>query len=125
VYAPPLGKGKPYRHRHLLQQDRDHHGGASGIGRAGVAELVRRGAHVWLADINGHEAESVAEAMSGSGSACGWRWTWRSAPAVEALVGLVFKKHGRLDLMFKQRRNRCSWQHPPICRSTTGTRSLM
>jgi NAD(P)-dependent dehydrogenase (short-subunit alcohol dehydrogenase family) len=75
-------------------------GGASGIGRAVGAELVRHGVHVWLADINGDEAEYAAQAMDGAGTARGLTVDVTDASSVEALVGLVFEKHGRLDLMF-------------------------
>jgi NAD(P)-dependent dehydrogenase (short-subunit alcohol dehydrogenase family) len=75
-------------------------GGASGIGRAVGEALVRSGAHVWLADINGAAAEQAARGASGSGRARGLALDVTDAAAVEGVVDAVFAEHGRLDYLF-------------------------
>jgi NAD(P)-dependent dehydrogenase (short-subunit alcohol dehydrogenase family) len=72
-------------------------GGASGIGRALGEELVRSGARVVLADINGDGAEQAARAMSAAGAAT---VDVTDASAVERLVNDTAERHGRLDYMF-------------------------
>jgi NAD(P)-dependent dehydrogenase (short-subunit alcohol dehydrogenase family) len=63
--SSPIPPPAPFRldHRHALVT-----GGASGIGEATVRELVRAGAHVWIADINLVSAKKLA-AETGSASA--------------------------------------------------------
>lgn len=90
-------------------------GGASGIGRAIAAELVRRGATVVIADINAEAAELAAKRLnagtkqgdagvprepsrSGAASAVGLDVT--DAGAVLAAYQAVAAEHGRLDLVF-------------------------
>ena len=75
-------------------------GGASGIGRAIGQQLVRRGAQVWLADIDGEAARKAAGEMGGPGAALGVAVDVRDAQAVHALVASVFDASGRLDFMF-------------------------
>lgn len=75
-------------------------GGGSGIGRALGEALVRRGAHVWLTDINGAAAEQAAAHASGSGSARGMALDVTDAEAVQQVVDAVFAEHGRLDYLF-------------------------
>src|SRR5438552_680116 len=72
-------------------------GGASGIGRAVGAQLVRHGARVVLADINGDSARATAEAF-GAASAATVDVT--DAAAVEQLVTNTVAAHGRLDYLF-------------------------
>jgi 2-keto-3-deoxy-L-fuconate dehydrogenase len=57
---PDWLSAQPYRldGRHALVT-----GGASGIGEATVKELARAGAFVWIADINGSAAESLATSV--------------------------------------------------------------
>ena len=57
---PDWLSAQPYRldGRHALVT-----GGASGIGEATVKELARAGAFVWIADINGSAAESLAASV--------------------------------------------------------------
>ncbi|MEI6372524.1 MAG: SDR family oxidoreductase [Actinomycetes bacterium] len=74
-------------------------GGASGIGRALSAEMVRRGDTVIVADIDGEGAHRAALTMSGSGSARAAVLDVRDADAVLALVTSVHDEFGRLDVM--------------------------
>ncbi|MGY1706798.1 SDR family NAD(P)-dependent oxidoreductase [Geodermatophilus sp. SYSU D00697] len=76
-------------------------GGASGIGRALGAALVRRGDDVVLADVDGAAAAEVAGQLTaaGPGTATGAEVDVREAAAVAALVDGTVDRHGRLDLM--------------------------
>ncbi|MBN1947418.1 MAG: SDR family oxidoreductase [Bradymonadales bacterium] len=76
-------------------------GGASGIGRALVEELVRRQAVVLVADINLAAAQDLARrltAAGGNASAVGLDVSDRLA--VERVVQEAVSTHGRLDFMF-------------------------
>lgn len=76
-------------------------GGASGIGRAVGAEMVRRGARVVLADIDGDRAkQAAAEMASSDGDADSARLDVTDAAATRDLVREVAASHGRLDYMF-------------------------
>ncbi|MGY1731082.1 SDR family NAD(P)-dependent oxidoreductase [Geodermatophilus sp. SYSU D01045] len=77
-------------------------GGASGIGRALGAALVRRGDRVVLADVEGAAATEAAERLAalGPGTASAAAVDVRDADAVGALVTDTAGRHGRLDLMF-------------------------
>jgi NAD(P)-dependent dehydrogenase (short-subunit alcohol dehydrogenase family) len=75
-------------------------GGASGIGRAIGAELVRRGGRVVLADIDGERAAEAAALMQPAGAARGARTDVTDAGAVAELVEETAREHGRLDLLF-------------------------
>jgi NAD(P)-dependent dehydrogenase (short-subunit alcohol dehydrogenase family) len=77
-------------------------GGASGIGRALGAALVRRGDQVVLADVEGEAASEVARQLTamGPGAASAAPVDVRDAAAVAALVTDTAGRHGRLDLMF-------------------------
>lgn len=75
-------------------------GGASGIGRAIGAELVRRGAAVVLADIDGEGAAEAAASMQPAGAARGKRTDVTDSGAVAELVNETAREHGRLDLLF-------------------------
>jgi NAD(P)-dependent dehydrogenase (short-subunit alcohol dehydrogenase family) len=77
-------------------------GGASGIGRALGAALVRRGDRVVLADVDGAAAAEVAEQLdaAGPGGATAATVDVREADAVAALVSGTAERHGRLDLLF-------------------------
>jgi NAD(P)-dependent dehydrogenase (short-subunit alcohol dehydrogenase family) len=76
-------------------------GGASGIGRALGAALVRRGDQVVLADVDGDAATAVAERLTseGPGTASALPVDVRDAAAVAAVVAETVQRHGRLDLM--------------------------
>lgn len=77
-------------------------GGASGIGAALGSALVRRGAHVVLADVDGdavaHNAKVFNEA--GPGTAESAVVDVRDAHGVADLVHETHRSRGRLDLMF-------------------------
>lgn len=77
-------------------------GGASGIGAALGSALVRRGAHVVLADVDGdavaHNAKVFNEA--GPGTAESAVVDVRDAHGVAHLVHETHRSRGRLDLMF-------------------------
>jgi NAD(P)-dependent dehydrogenase (short-subunit alcohol dehydrogenase family) len=77
-------------------------GGASGIGRALGAALVRRGDRVVLADVDGEAAAAVAEQLTaaGPGVATAAAVDVREADAVASLVSGTAERHGRLDLLF-------------------------
>lgn len=67
-------------------------GGASGIGEATVKELVRSGAHVWIADINLPAAQALAAA---TGSATAVQLDVTSPQSIAAAVSQLT----RLDLL--------------------------
>ncbi len=75
-------------------------GGASGIGRALGAGLVRRGVEVVLADIDGPGAKESASSMTGPGTARGVELDVRDADAVDELVAEVHEDRDGLDLLF-------------------------
>ena len=76
-------------------------GGASGIGLALSAALVRRGDQVVLADIDGDAVTAVAERLNSQrpGTASAVRMDVRDSAAVAAVVTETVQRHGRLDLM--------------------------
>lgn len=72
-------------------------GAASGIGRALSAELRRRGARVWMTDVDGARLEKAADELGAE--------QWRlldvtDAEAFEALAGEVREQSGRVDYLF-------------------------
>ncbi len=76
-------------------------GGASGIGRALGEELARRGAEVFLADLQGELAEEVAAGIrreGGKASAC--MLDVSDYAALDALMHEAYERTGRLDFMF-------------------------
>jgi NAD(P)-dependent dehydrogenase (short-subunit alcohol dehydrogenase family) len=77
-------------------------GGASGIGRALGAALVRRGDEVVLADVDGAAAGEVAEQLTavGPGKASAATVDVREAAAVAELVTDTVDGRGQVDLMF-------------------------
>ncbi len=72
-------------------------GGASGIGRAIAAELVARGSHVVVADLDGEAARTTAAALGPQASAA--TVDVADADAVRLLVEETVARHGRLDVM--------------------------
>src|SRR5262245_27437664 len=74
-------------------------GGASGIGKALGAELVRRGAHVVLADLNAEGAAAAAASISSS-VATAAALDVTDAEAVRRLIEETAAARGRLDLLF-------------------------
>lgn len=76
-------------------------GGASGIGAALTAELVKRGATVIIADLQDDLAGEVARSVStNAGRAEARHLDVTSAEDVGALVDEVFSTYGRLDFIF-------------------------
>ncbi|HUO47931.1 MAG TPA: SDR family oxidoreductase [Acidimicrobiales bacterium] len=73
-------------------------GGASGIGRALGAALVRRGALVVLADVDDAAAKDTAQEIGTGATSAGL--DVRDAEAFAQLVAEVADEHGRLDLLF-------------------------
>ena len=72
-------------------------GAASGIGRAIAAELVARGSHVVVADLDADGAARAAAELGPLASAA--TLDVADAAAVTALVRQVVDEHGRLDVM--------------------------
>jgi NAD(P)-dependent dehydrogenase (short-subunit alcohol dehydrogenase family) len=72
-------------------------GGASGIGKAIAAELVARGCHVVIADVDGEAASRAADELGALVSAAEVDVT--DPLAVAVLVDTVVTTHGGLDVM--------------------------
>ncbi len=75
-------------------------GAASGIGSALSHELVARGAHVVMADVQAEVVDAAERMESGHGSAYGRVVDVRDAGAVQHLVEGTAQAHGRLDYLF-------------------------
>lgn len=75
-------------------------GAASGIGLALSRDLVARGAHVVLADLDGERARAAAAAATGPGRAEGARLDVRDRAATRVLVEEAASRLGRLDYVF-------------------------
>ena len=76
-------------------------GAASGIGRALVEEMGRRGAVVIGADLNGEQAKLVAGGIEKAGGrASAAVLDVSDAEAVKRLVEDTVRQHGRLDYLF-------------------------
>lgn len=73
-------------------------GAAGGIGRAIAAALARRGAHVWIADVDGDAAGRAASEL-GDERTTPARVDVTSRTSVEALAHGVFERDGRLDVL--------------------------
>lgn len=73
-------------------------GAGSGIGKALASALVRRGAHVWLSDINGPAAEAATREI-GEGARFA-ALDVADSEAVTAHVQDVARQHGRIDALF-------------------------
>jgi NAD(P)-dependent dehydrogenase (short-subunit alcohol dehydrogenase family) len=75
-------------------------GGAAGIGRATARALASEGASVWIADVDEAGGERVAAEIGDAGGKATFRRTdVRSMAEVEALVGAVVDRHGRIDVL--------------------------
>ena len=72
-------------------------GGASGIGKAIAAELVARGSHVVIADLDLAAAQAAARELGPRAGAV--ELDVVDAAAVRAVVDAVVAEHGRLDVM--------------------------
>jgi NAD(P)-dependent dehydrogenase (short-subunit alcohol dehydrogenase family) len=75
-------------------------GGASGIGRAISAALLRRGASVVIADIEAHVLDATVAELSELGPVSGARTDVSDEASVAALADDVWAQHGRCDLVF-------------------------
>ena len=73
-------------------------GAASGIGLALSRALARRGAKVWLSDINEAAVREAASRIGGDARAATLDVT--DADAFKALVAEVVAEHGHLDVLF-------------------------
>ena len=71
-------------------------GGGSGIGRASAHALAQAGAHVAVSDIYEDAARNVAGEI-GAGEA--HRLDVADEAAVEAVVGAIMGRHGRIDIL--------------------------
>jgi NAD(P)-dependent dehydrogenase (short-subunit alcohol dehydrogenase family) len=88
---------KPFERRPFEPKVSIVTGGASGIGRAIAIELIARGSHVVLADVDGDAAVRTATELGPQASAA--TLDVADAAAVTALVARVVGHHGRLDVM--------------------------
>ncbi len=76
-------------------------GGASGIGAALAAEMVGRGATVWIADRQVGPAEELAQRLnSAGGEAHAVELDVRSYSSFEGAVAEALQKSGRIDYLF-------------------------
>jgi NAD(P)-dependent dehydrogenase (short-subunit alcohol dehydrogenase family) len=73
-------------------------GGGSGIGKALGAGLARRGARVWLSDVNGAAAEAAAQEIGHDAQCVALDVT--DAGAVKDHIEDVARAHGRIDVVF-------------------------
>ena len=73
-------------------------GGASGIGKAIVAALVARGAHVVLADIDAEQAARAASELGATVTSA--RCDVADHASVESLADLAYARLGRVDAVF-------------------------
>jgi NAD(P)-dependent dehydrogenase (short-subunit alcohol dehydrogenase family) len=76
-------------------------GGASGIGAALAAELVERGAEVWIADRQIDDAQELARRLSDAGGqAHAIELDVRSYPDYQHAVDKAVQHSGRIDYLF-------------------------
>jgi NAD(P)-dependent dehydrogenase (short-subunit alcohol dehydrogenase family) len=75
-------------------------GGASGIGRSLVKELLAEGAKVVIADVEKRALDRVMAEFSGAGDLRGIVTDVRSAASCEALAAQVYEAHGACHLLF-------------------------
>jgi NAD(P)-dependent dehydrogenase (short-subunit alcohol dehydrogenase family) len=73
-------------------------GAASGIGLALSKAMAKRGATVWMTDIDGPGAEKAAKAIGAGARAA--TLDVRDADAVRRMVERVVSEHGRIDYLF-------------------------
>ena len=73
-------------------------GGGSGIGKALGAGLAKRGAKVWLSDINGDAASDAAREIGADTQSAALDVT--DADAVAQQIGEVARQQGRVDAVF-------------------------
>ena len=75
-------------------------GGANGIGKGIAKALLRRGARVVIADIEGSVLEQAVEELSPLGPVQGVRTDVSDEESVTALADHVFEAHGACNLLF-------------------------
>jgi NAD(P)-dependent dehydrogenase (short-subunit alcohol dehydrogenase family) len=75
-------------------------GGASGIGRSLVKELLASGARVVIGDVEQAALDQVIAEFAGSGDVSGLQVDVSDPASVEALAGEVFARHGACHLLF-------------------------
>lgn len=75
-------------------------GGASGIGRSLVKELLAAGAKVVIADVEQKALDRVLQEFSGSGEVTGVVTDVSRAESCEALADQVYDSHGACHLLF-------------------------
>jgi NAD(P)-dependent dehydrogenase (short-subunit alcohol dehydrogenase family) len=75
-------------------------GGASGIGRSLVKELLDAGARVVVGDVEQSALDKVLEEFSGAGDVCGTIADVSSLESVTALADFVYDRHGACHLLF-------------------------
>ncbi len=75
-------------------------GGASGIGRSLVKELLNAGARVVIGDVEQSALDKVLEEFSGLGDVCGTVADVSSLESVTALADFVYDRHGACHLVF-------------------------
>ena len=73
-------------------------GGGSGLGRAAALELAALGAHVVVAGRRQEPLDETVE-LAGDGRVEGRTCDIREEEQVDALVGGVLERHGRIDLL--------------------------
>lgn len=75
-------------------------GGASGIGRSLVKELLAAGAKVVIGDVEQSALDKVTAEFADAGDVCGQVTDVSSADSVNALADFVYDKHGACHLLF-------------------------
>ena len=75
-------------------------GGASGIGRSLVRELLAAGAKVVIADVEQSALDKVLAELEGSGEVSGVVTDVSSRESVENLAETVYERHGACHLLF-------------------------
>lgn len=75
-------------------------GGASGIGRSLVKELLAAGAKVVIADVEQSALDKVLDEFAGAGEVTGVVTDVSSADSVNALADKVYETHGACHLLF-------------------------
>lgn len=76
-------------------------GGGSGLGRAGALALARAGARVAVSDVSADGAASAAaEIAAAGGSAIGLACDAGDSQSVQAMIGAVAERFGRIDVLY-------------------------
>jgi NAD(P)-dependent dehydrogenase (short-subunit alcohol dehydrogenase family) len=75
-------------------------GGASGIGKALVRQLLKEGAKVVIADVEQGALDAVVAEFAGEGSVSGVVTDVSSPDSVNALADAVYEQHGACHLLF-------------------------